>query len=103
MATYYVVRAVTPIKAGTKGYCDMLCNPIKTDAAVGRRLRMEKDAAIKAVLAGKVEMLSPDGIRDVALAQVLDADLADDGLPAKSPPPRRKATYKTRVESAEES
>jgi len=66
---------------------------------------MKKDAAIKAVLAGKVEMLSPDGIRDVALAlaQVLDADLADDGLPAKSPPPRRKATYKTRVESAEES
>lgn len=89
---YYVVRALGTVKAGSKGYYDMLCAPLREDAPAGRRLRMEKEDAVKAVLAGKVEMLSPDGVRDVAFARALE-----DAPPA----PKRRAAYKTRVEQPE--
>lgn len=88
--TMYVVRALKPIKKGTKGYHDMLCKPLGVDAPVGRRLRMEQDQAVAAVQAGDVEMLSPGGMKLVAEA------------PAATPAPkttRRKPTYKTRVET----
>lgn len=80
-----VVRALKPVKAKTKGYHDMLCKPIQEDAPPGRRLRMEESDAVKAVLAGTVEMLSPGGHK-----------LVEDA--AKAP---KKATYKTRVEKPE--
>ena len=85
--TMYVVRALKPIKKGTKHYNDMLCKPLGTDAPVGRRLRMELDQAIAAVQAGDVEMLSPGGMKLVAEAA------------AAPKTTRRKPTYKTRVET----
>jgi len=85
----YVVRALKPIKKGTKHYHDMLCKPLTEDAPPGRRLRMEQDQAIKAAMAGDVEMLSPGGLKDLANAEAI----------ASAPTSRRKPTYKTRVET----
>ena len=85
----YVVRALKPIKKGTKGYHDMLCKPLGVDAPAGRRLRMEQDQAIAAVQAGDVEMLSPGGLKVMQTVPAADAPKTT----------RRKPTYKTRVET----
>ena len=74
----FIVRALKPIKAGTKGFYDMLGVPLTEDCPAGRRVRMECDQSVKAASSGHVEMLSPDGIKALSGAQ-----------------------YKTRVQTAE--
>jgi hypothetical protein len=93
----YIVRTRKDVKAGTPGYYDMLGNPIRQDAPAGRRLRMEPDHAKALAHKGDVEMLSPDGVKEMA-----NEPAPKPVSKAKAKPPAEKQpTYKTRVEKPE--
>jgi len=82
---FYVVKLLKPVAANADGIYDMICQPLRAAAPAGRRVRMQAGDALEAARAGHVEMLSPDG------KKTLEVEVKTQ--------PRKKATYKTRVET----